>query len=346
MNFYDYKGAVHVHSTYSDGTGSVSEIMEGAVHAGLDFVILTDHDTIKALEEGHEGWYGGSLLIVGTEISPRYNHYIAFGSGDLKNLDGMNKKTPQEFIDEINSQGWVGFISHPDHQGVKRFDIPAYPWLDWEVDRFVGICVWDFMSDWQEQLDRQDISFEIYSDFPRWLTGAKEVTLKRWDEFTQRRKVVGIGELDNHKALRDYQGEKITAFPYDLCFRTITNHLLLSQPLDKDKLKAKQQIVEAFRQGRLYISFDYWDDPTEFSFEIESGDACVTMGQQITLEQKGQLILSLPAKAHINIVCNGKTIWEGEEDETIMDIQQRGVYRVEAIRNDLIWIISNPIYVG
>ena len=37
---------VHVHSTYSDGTASVPELLETARDAGVDAVLLTDHDTL------------------------------------------------------------------------------------------------------------------------------------------------------------------------------------------------------------------------------------------------------------------------------------------------------------
>ena len=37
------RGAYHVHSTVSDGTGSIDEIAAAAARAGLQFVILTDH---------------------------------------------------------------------------------------------------------------------------------------------------------------------------------------------------------------------------------------------------------------------------------------------------------------
>ena len=45
-------GAIHVHTTYSDGSGTVPEVAAAAQEAGLAFVILSDHDTLKALEEG------------------------------------------------------------------------------------------------------------------------------------------------------------------------------------------------------------------------------------------------------------------------------------------------------
>ena len=71
---------IHCHSTYSDGTGTVPEIAAAARAAGLDYLLLTDHDTLAAAELGEEGWHGSVLLLVGFEVSPRaQNHYLAFG---------------------------------------------------------------------------------------------------------------------------------------------------------------------------------------------------------------------------------------------------------------------------
>ena len=58
-------GAVHVHTTHSDGAGSVQHVAAAARRAGLDFVVVTDHNTFGA--KPAEGYAGDLLLIVGTE---------------------------------------------------------------------------------------------------------------------------------------------------------------------------------------------------------------------------------------------------------------------------------------
>ena len=37
---------LHVHSTYSDGTFTVEELVDYAINKGLSAIALTDHDTI------------------------------------------------------------------------------------------------------------------------------------------------------------------------------------------------------------------------------------------------------------------------------------------------------------
>jgi predicted metal-dependent phosphoesterase TrpH len=66
---FEYVGSIHMHSTFSDGTGEVPDIAKFADEVGLDFIMLTDHNTLRALQEGYEKWYGNTLLLVGCEIN-------------------------------------------------------------------------------------------------------------------------------------------------------------------------------------------------------------------------------------------------------------------------------------
>ena len=62
---HELTGIIHCHSTYSDGTGTVPEIAAAARANDLDFLLLTDHDTLAAAQHGEEGWHGSVLLLVG-----------------------------------------------------------------------------------------------------------------------------------------------------------------------------------------------------------------------------------------------------------------------------------------
>ena len=70
---------VHLHSTYSDGTATVPELLEAARNADVDALLLTDHDTLAARRDGWEGDHEGVFLFVGIEVSPKHGHYLAFG---------------------------------------------------------------------------------------------------------------------------------------------------------------------------------------------------------------------------------------------------------------------------
>ncbi len=53
-NWHSYSGNMHIHTRYSDGEKLHAEIAQDAITAGLDFIIITDHNTYVT---GVEGYY-------------------------------------------------------------------------------------------------------------------------------------------------------------------------------------------------------------------------------------------------------------------------------------------------
>ena len=66
---HEYILNLHIHTPYSDGTGSHKEIAQAALRAGIDIVIVTDHNVWV---KGPEGYYQDGekrvLLMVGEEV--------------------------------------------------------------------------------------------------------------------------------------------------------------------------------------------------------------------------------------------------------------------------------------
>src|SRR3954463_279805 len=78
-SLYDLACVVHLHSTFSDGTGTVPQIIAAGQRAGVDVVLLTDHNTRAGAS--FEGWHGSTLLLVGEEDTPgRSDHTLVLGS--------------------------------------------------------------------------------------------------------------------------------------------------------------------------------------------------------------------------------------------------------------------------
>lgn len=345
MERFDYKGAVHLHSTYSDGNGSIEEIMAAANDAGLDFVVLTDHNTLAAAAEGHEKWHKSTLLVVGAEISPPDNHYIVFGEGRLDGIETLRERPPQEFVDNAARAGWVGFLAHPYYVGSKKLGGGSYKWTDWGVRGFTGMSIWSLLDDWKRQVDLDGLTpGQVYDEFPKYLVGPDPEAIRKWDELTRQSRIVAIGEVDNHKMTRKYEDREFIVFPYETAFRTITNHLLLDTPLSKDPREAKRQVVEAFRRGSSYISFDWYRDPTEFSFSIEHDEGVAQPGDEFANGEDDELWISLPEEAEIRLIRNGETIHEVTNFELVLPVPEPGVYRVEVRADGRPWIYSNPIY--
>jgi hypothetical protein len=347
---HDYAGAIHLHSNYSfDGHASVDEIVRAAKSCGLDFVVLTDHFRLDAKKDGWEGWHDGVLLIVGEEISPRYNHYLAM---DIASpiIEWRKRSKPQEYIDAVNKQGGFGLIAHPDHSGAPEYGVKEYSWKDWSVTGFTGISIWDFMTDWQSKL-AGPLRAVMALLFPAWmLSGPKEVTLKRWDELNITRKVLGFGEQDNHKTPRKPAGFKFNVFEFERLLNTVTTHVLLDEPLSRDRETAKKQIYSALKNANAYVAQEYWNRAKGFTFTI-SGGAKASIGGEIKLNGgKAEAAAMFPQKAAASLLCNGKAVFGPVYAKDFRtDINKPGVYRVEAMQKicgfSKPWIYSNHIRV-
>ncbi len=86
---------LHVHSTHSDGTYTVKELVNYAKEKGLYAIALTDHDTVSGVQEAIiEGEKCGIKVIPGIEISTGY------GSGELHIL-GLNIDYKNQVFDEF-----------------------------------------------------------------------------------------------------------------------------------------------------------------------------------------------------------------------------------------------------
>ncbi|MDO9515324.1 MAG: CehA/McbA family metallohydrolase [Syntrophales bacterium] len=351
MELYDYMGAIHLHSSHSsDGRVPVGDIVQSADENGLDFLMLTDHFTLGARRSGKEGWHGGVLLIVGQEISPRFNHYLAFAiDEELIGDEGDTESRPQDYIDRVGQLGGIGFIAHPDHEGAKMFHVKHFPWKDWSVSGYTGMGVWDFMTDWQATLRGIPSALTGYLFPAHVLKGPREITLKRWDDLNKERRVVGIGELDNHDTPRKIGGITIGFFPFKRAFRFIRTHLLLDAPLKGEAQGDMKALLKALEQGRAYIAMEYFREARGFSLTLSDAEREVTMGDEFALKEEAVLRVMAPETGKIRIIKDGDQCAEAVGREITYTVSQRGVYRAEVYvkiwGKYRPWIFSNPVYV-
>lgn len=67
-----------MHSSLSfDGHALTGKIIQATEINNIDFLLLTDRDHLTARNQGWEDRKGTILVIVGKEIAPRFNHYLA-----------------------------------------------------------------------------------------------------------------------------------------------------------------------------------------------------------------------------------------------------------------------------
>lgn len=347
---YEYIGAVHIHSTYSDGTGEVPDIVRSASEVGLDFLMLSDHNSLRAKKDGHEGWHHDVMLLIGYEINDRAdkNHYLAFG---LDKEVGV-RISAQEYVRRVHEQGGIGFIAHPDEKRSSMPEHPPYPWIAWDAENFDGIEIWNHMSEWTEGLTEEN-KFQRFIHPLRSIVGPPPETLQRWDALNRERRVVGIGGTDAHAHKADVMGFfDVEVFPYKVMFKSVHTHVLLDEPLRRNAEthfeEDKWRIYDALRQGRCFVANSYHGDPRGFAFYATTATETHQQGDFVLYPGEGKLALhaELPQEARVRLLCNGVLMDERVRQELTYTVTQPGAWRVEAWMEDKGWIFSNHIRIG
>ena len=59
---------LHMHTRYSDGSGSRQDIAEAALKCGIDAVIVTDHNVLRGFEGYIRDGNKKVLMLIGEEI--------------------------------------------------------------------------------------------------------------------------------------------------------------------------------------------------------------------------------------------------------------------------------------
>ncbi len=341
---------LHMHTPYSDGAKFHREIAADAARAGLDAIIVTDHNVWV---NGIDGYHSGVLVLTGEEVHdvrrlPQCNHCLIYNAGDEMSVFAGN---PQMLIDETNKRGGLAFFAHPfERASPLSDDYMAIPWQDWQVRNNAGIEIWNTMTEFKARLWSWPAA-ALYAFLPSLVIfGPFAQTLKKWDALlAEGRRVVAIGNSDAHGAVFQLGPIRRTVLPYEYLFGCVNTHLLIDRPLSSDVARDKAMIFDALRNGRCFVGYDRAGDTRGFSFNAKSGAVRATMGEELRRAGAVTFSIQLPARGRIRLLRNGETFAAANGKALELTTVEPGVYRVEVkrvfrgwLRG---WIYSNPIYV-
>jgi hypothetical protein len=346
---------LHMHTTYSDGSGRHASIAHAALQSGLDAVIVTDHNVlVRGIEGYRQEGQRQLMLLVGEEVhnqvrDPQKSHLLVFGANRELASFAPN---PQRLVDMVNQSGGLAFIAHPIDPELRAFHEEDISWVDWEVRGFTGLELWNGFSELKTVVHNRAEGL-FYAFFPQFLArGPLTGALRRWDELltTRREKCAVVGGSDAH-ALRMRMGPlRRTIFPYEFHFQAINNHVLLDDPLRGDFQLDKQAVHDALRQGHSYIGYDLAAPTAGFRFTANGHGTTASMGDEIPIGPGLTFQIKLPAIAECRLICNGEVVKTWIKRDVCTYIATKpGIYRVECYIQYLGrrrgWIFSNPIYV-
>jgi len=243
-----YRGDLQSHTHHSDGTGSLADLAAAARAQGLDFVAVTEHNTVS--HWAHLAAAGGDdlLLIPGEEITTYYGHANAWGARGWQEFRCRDSATMARIIDAVHAAGGLFSVNHPKNNGPAWEYSPDLP-LD---------CVETWQGLWAAN-NHQSLAF--------------------WDSLLrQGRRVVAVGGSDKHVA--PFTGE---TSPYDLGTPTTWIYAEeLSAAGILGGIQAGHVFISADPQGpELYLATDADGDGL---YEVMMGDeVAVAAGRSVLL---------------------------------------------------------------
>ena len=344
---------LHMHTRYSDGTGSHQDIAQAALHAGVDAVLVTDHNV---LVQGPAGYYKEGkkrvLMLVGEEIhdqdrKPQKNHLLVVGA---ERELAQFADDPQTLINAVREAGGLSFIAHPFDPPQPMINELDIAWDSWDVHGYTGIELWNGLSEFKGLIPTK-LHALFYAYLPAFAAYAPHPkTLQKWDELlSQGKRVVAVGGSDAHALHASMGPLKRILFPYEYHFKAINTHLILPQPLSSDTTTDQHLILGALGAGHTFVGYDMSAPTRGFRFTAQGRDATAIMGDELPAQGGVTLQARLPGLADVRLIKDGEIIktWKRQQACTYITTEP-GAYRIEAWRNYLGrrrgWVFSNPIY--
>jgi hypothetical protein len=345
---------LHMHTIYSDGTGTHAELAEAAINAGLDAIIVTDHNIWV---QGIEGYHGDDeqkvLMLIGEEVhdqgrDPQKNHLLIFGAEKELATFAPN---PQTLINQVKKSGGICFLAHPVDPEAPKFNQADLSWVSWEVNGFTGIELWNAMTEFKSLLTGYPAAIRYAFNFGQVAHGPFPDTLKKWDELLSKGSpVVAVGGSDAHAMHKTLGPISRVLFPYQNHFLAVNTHLLTPAPLSGKLENDKRMIYDSLANGHAFIGYDLPAPTKGFRFSAHLKDTQAVMGDTIKAGESTTLQIRLPRPAECHLLKDGEVVRSSWKRETLVHkVEEPGVYRVEVYleykgkRRG--WIFSNPIYI-
>jgi hypothetical protein len=349
------RGAYHVHSQRSDGTGTLDEISAAAARAGLQFVIVTDHgDGTRPPEP--PAYRSGVLCIDAVEISTQYGHYVAM---DLPQTPYRLAGHPRDVIEDVRRFGGFGFAAHPDSPKA------ALQWDAWTAP-FDGIEWLNADSEWRDEfwgsLGGVLLTYAIRPvETLGGLLDRPTNVLTQWDRLAATRRVAAIAGADAHarlgfrQAADPYEDRVLARLPsYEVSFRAFSNHVILSNALSGEPLTDAALITAAVRDGRIFTSIDSFAALGAFEAKALTGNTVARPGEYLQVQRAAAIeaAIAAPAGTTLAVLRNGQMLYETRAAALRIDVgAEPGAYRIEArlpsqSASSVPWVLTNPIYIG
>jgi hypothetical protein len=326
----EVRGAWHVHTTRSDGRGSIDEVVAAAKAAGLRFVVVTDHN---ALTPEEQGWRDGVLVVQGTEVSTPFGHVAALGVPRALTAEERER----EPLGAIAALGGHAIVAHPLH--------PRRPFTGWGRGAWRGMEIFSNDTAWGEVVSERSWGKVALAAAVLPFDGARAVLAladaahderRRFDDELRAARAAGQGGQGRVLLCSaDAHG-----YPsYEAAFAAFSMHLPIA--LTGDAAEDVPAVVAALTDGRAACVFD--------GVAPASGVRLAPAGEGVDLRvaspdlraarfallRDGEIVAERAPEARggaavVSFDCGGTACPPGD-------------YRVEGTFDGRPWIFTNPV---
>jgi hypothetical protein len=344
---------LHMHTIYSDGSGTHADLGQAALKTGVDVLLVTDHNVwVQGVDAYYRAGKKRVLVLAGEEIhdqdrDPQKNHLLVFGANqELATL----ANNPQTLVSAVRRLGGICFVAHPVDPAMPAFGETDISWEDWNITGFTGIELWNGFSE-LKSVARGKLDAILYAFFPETIPhGPLPEALRIWDDLlTKGQRVVAVGGSDAHARHMSLGPLHKTIFPYEYHFSTINTHTLTPTSLTGDMSNDRKMIFDALAAGHCFIGYDLPAPTRGFRFSAQGKATTVIMGDEIPIDNAVTIQAKCPSKAEIRLIKDDQCVKTSNGEALVHITNQPGVYRIEAYKRYLGrrrgWIFSNPIYV-
>jgi len=331
-----YRGDLHMHTAHSDGhcaSQSGKQVpcpvlltLEAAIHRGLDFIAVTDHNTISHYDALRElqPYFDQLLLIPGREVTTFVGHANIFGTTDFIDFRVGSVSVPNmnSVFEQASRSGALISINHP---GAPTGEV------------CMG-CGWEAKSDLHlvNAIEAVNGGSEEgpYSGVPFWER-----------QLNAGYRVTAIGGSDNHDASLSPERAGSVGAPTTAVYAP---GLSVSG------------ILEGIRLGRVFVDLTASKDRLLDVF-AESGTRKAVMGQTLQADS-GDVV---EVASHV-VACPGsrlRILVDGKQDSSVPPLEitaadqtlnarwrsdgQRHWFRADVVSSSgKLELLGNPIYVN
>ena len=302
------RGVYHQHTVAShDGYASANQIYQAADQLALDFLVVTDHNTMADIES-----HSNLVVLNYPELSTPFGHVVGFG------LTSPLPKPLREnwlVLDEIKGRGGKAIIAHPARR--------RNPWQgSWES--VGGVEIHNIADQLQNEPLRALKILGTFAANPElakaMLFKRDDKALSRWDDFSDPT-VIGICANDGHGRLNVKQELDMWAVE-------------LEAPWPENPRERELIAIHAIATGKFHCASSIIEHGGGFDFRglLQNGAPLFT-GQSAPQSKVDALLIQAPALESDNISIalyrNGALISLSHQASFRYPKPAPGTYRVE-----------------